>query len=119
MGRVQITLERSYEEDFYPAQDGETLAVDFWSYLNALQARLGWTKLDDRVWDYLEELERDLEPLLEALPGEPSLPYLSRMVARWAAGDAAGERDALRTQVANMLIRALDAQDSLARVDPA
>jgi hypothetical protein len=107
-------FERSFEEDFYIAVDGPTLALDFWSYLNALQARLGWTREDDRMWDYIEEMERDLVPLLEALPGEAPLPFLLRVLEEWRPGTPDGERDAVRGGVAAMLRHALDAQADLA-----
>lgn len=107
-------FERSFEEDFYLAPDGSTLAIDFWSYLNALQARLGWTTEDDRMWDYLEELERDLVPLLEALPGEPPLPFLARICGMWGHARSNDERAAVRRAVAEMLQHALAAQADLA-----
>lgn len=111
-----VSLERRFDEDFYLALDGATLAIDFWSYLNALQARLGWTPLDDRLWDYLEELERDVEPLIESLPGAAAEPYLRRLAAAWAAsndGEAGdGERDGVRRQIAAMLEQALHHQPS-------
>ncbi|MFD3524246.1 hypothetical protein [Streptomyces sp. NPDC058653] len=105
-----ITLERRFDEDFRVASDGPTLAIDFWSYLNALQARLGWTPADDRTWDYLEELERDIEPLIETLPDADAAPYLRRLIDTWAAGGA-GERDDLRQRVAAMLRQALRNQE--------
>ncbi|WP_330176913.1 hypothetical protein OG875_27520 [Streptomyces sp. NBC_01498] len=101
-----ISLERRFDEDFHVAADGPTLAIDFWSYLNALQARLGWTPADDRTWDYLEELGRDIEPLIETLPDADAAPYLRRLVDRWAARGP-GERDDLRQSVAAMLLAAL------------
>lgn len=105
-----ITLERSFEEDFRPAADGQTLTVDFWSYLNALQARLGWGPADDRAWGYLEELERDIEPLIERLPDAAPAPYLRRIADSWTAGGE-GERGALRRDVAAMLRQALRNQE--------
>ncbi|MFF3753249.1 hypothetical protein ACFYYH_22740 [Streptomyces sp. NPDC002018] len=105
-----ITLERPFDEDFSPAADASTLSVDFWSYLNALQARLGWTPADDRAWEYLEELERDIEPLIEALPDADATPYLRRLADGWAA-PGTGERDDLRRRVAAMLRRALRNQE--------
>lgn len=113
-----ITLERRFDEDFHLAPDGPTLAIDFWSYLNALQARLGWTPADDRTWDYLEELERDIEPLIETLSdtgsqadaGFDAAPYLRRLIDTWAARGA-GERDDLRRRVAAMLRHALRNQE--------
>lgn len=107
-----ITLERRFDEDFHLAPDGPTLAIDFWSYLNALQARLGWTPADDRTWDYLEELRRDIEPLIQTLPDSHSgaAPYLRRLIDTWAARGA-GERDDLRQRVAAMLRQALRNQE--------
>ncbi|MFD5779079.1 hypothetical protein [Streptomyces sp. NPDC126933] len=111
-----ITLERHFDEDFYVAADGATLAIDFWSYLNALQARLGWTSADDRTWRYLEELVRDIEPLIEALPdtdGDADAePYLRRLIDAWAS-HGAGERDDLRQRVAAMLRQALRARSAV------
>ncbi|MFD7894881.1 hypothetical protein [Streptomyces sp. NPDC059479] len=105
-----ISLERSFDEDFSPAADTPTLSVDFWSYLNALQARLGWSPAEDRAWEYLEELERDIEPLIEALPGADATPYLRRLADTWAARGT-GERDDLRRRVAAMLRQALRNQE--------
>ena len=101
-----VTLERRFDEDFHVAVDDATLAIDFWSYLNALQARLGWTPADDRMWDHLEELERDVEPLIEGLPDAPAEPYLRRLVASWTTGGD-GERGDLRRYIASMLQEAL------------
>jgi hypothetical protein len=102
-----VALERRFDEDFHLSADPATLSVDFWSYLNALQARLGWTPADDRTWDWLEELERDIEPLIETLPGGDPAPYLRRLADSWGRPGAAEERDDLRRGIADMLRLAL------------
>lgn len=109
-----VALERRFDEDFHIAADASTLSVDFWSYLNALQARLGWTPADDRAWAWLEELERDLEPLIETLPEGDAEPYLRRLADAWASHGGPGERDDLRRGVAAMLRQALRNQQEQA-----
>ncbi|MGW4464775.1 hypothetical protein [Micromonospora sp. NPDC004704] len=105
-------LRNRFVDEFFVATDDEILLVDFWSFLNAAQARLDWSQLSDRVWDYLEELEREFEPVLEGLVPTAPGPFLVELSRRWAEPDepeagTAAERLAVRHEVAAMLAEAL------------
>ncbi|WP_329110669.1 hypothetical protein OG792_16765 [Micromonospora sp. NBC_01699] len=110
-----VYLRNRFVDEFFVATDDEILLVDFWSFLNAAQARLDWSQLSDRVWNYLEELEREFEPALEGLAPTAPGPFLAELSRRWAApagpnapAGPAAERVAVRHEVAAMLAEALE-----------
>jgi hypothetical protein len=89
-------LAPAFGEEFHLASDDEVLAVDFWSYLNARQARLPLGAEATPLWDLLEELERELEPLLDERTALGHREFLAATAQRWSA--EAG-RPALRREV--------------------
>ena len=66
-----------FADEFRLAGDPQTLLIDFWSFLNASQSALDWGSAADRVWDLLEEMERELED------GEPTFSWLASVADRW------------------------------------
>jgi hypothetical protein len=98
----------TFGEEFHVATDDEVLAVDFWSYLNARQARLPLREEANPLWDLLEELERELEPLLDERTSLGHHEFLAAAAQLWSAeaGPPALRRE-VRREVGAMLREAL------------
>jgi hypothetical protein len=91
-------LTPTFGEEFRLAADGEMLAVDFWSYLNARQARLPLDADSNPLWDCIEELEREVEPLLDRRTPESATDFLASISRQWMA-QAQARPSMLRSQV--------------------
>lgn len=105
-------LTPTFGEEFRLATDDEILAVDFWSYLNARQARLPLTAGSQPLWNCLEELERDLEPLLDERTPLSHREFLASASRKWTTEpDAATLRTQVRHEVGAMLGEALTATE--------
>jgi hypothetical protein len=76
-------LEPTFAEDFRVDRDPRTLALDFWSYLNARQANLGWGERDHRLWSHLELALADVKPVLLDPRPERFRPFLEALVGLW------------------------------------
>lgn len=83
-------IEPSFSDEFRVDDDPRVVALDFFSYINARQANLGWNERDDRIWRYLEDALDDLRPLLFK-DVEDSVRGLRSVVSRWAKEAPRGE----------------------------
>jgi hypothetical protein len=101
-------LSPEFGEEFHVATDDEVLAVDFWSYLNARQARLPLGDVATPLWDLLEELERELEPLLDERASLGHRDFMAAAALLWSAeaGPPALRRE-VRREAGAMLSGAL------------
>src|ERR1700759_4268334 len=103
-------LNPGFGEEFHLATDDEVLAVDFWSYLNARQARLPLAADTQPLWDFIEELERDLEPLLDERPALSHREFLASASREWSAEHGPPTlRAQVRKEAGAMLTEALAA----------
>jgi hypothetical protein len=108
-------VEPTFAEEFYIDDDPRMLALDFWSYINARQANLGWSEPDHRLWWHLEETLTEVKPVLVDPRQERFRPFLLDLVERWkspkqvpvAQPGAAEEAHLVRRELADMLAGAL------------
>ena len=108
-------LDPAFAEEFHVDRDPRMLALDFWSYLNARQANLGWSERDHRLWWHLELALSEVKPVLLDPKQERFGPYLEGLVGRWRAPaesgsappGAAEEAQQVRRELAEMLEDAL------------
>lgn len=101
-------LAPTFSEEFHVATDHEVLAVDFWSYLNARQARLPLGADATPLWDVLEELERELEPLLDERTPLGYREFLASASRQWLAESGPPAlRGEVRREAGAMLSQAL------------
>lgn len=113
-------LEPTFAEEFHVDRDPRMVALDFWSYLNARQANLGWGERDHRLWSHLETALADVKPVLLDPQQDRFRPYLERLVVHWRSSAPApstppgAEEEArqVRLELADMLDDALRRQDS-------
>lgn len=106
----------TFAEDFLVDGDPRMVALDFWSYINARQANLGWEERDDRLWWQLEHALTEVKPvLLDPNPGR-FRPFLVMLVEHWrtidhvpspALPEAVKEAQEIRRELADMLHGAL------------
>lgn len=107
-------LQPTFAEEFHVAQDDQTLAIDFWAYLNARQANLGWEPADDRLWQHIDEVLREVKPVVSG--GEEVGVSLGALARHWRQGadensaNADPEKHELRRELAAMLLAAKDEQ---------
>lgn len=108
-------LEPTFAEEFYVDRDPRIVALDFWSYINARQANLGWAERDHRLWWHLEQALADLKPVLVNPQQERFRPFLTTLADEWkgsgpvpsAPPGAVEEAEQVRAELADMLIGAL------------
>lgn len=106
-------LEPTFQEEFRLADDDETLAIDFWAYINARQANLGWAVPDDRVWDCLDEVLGEIKPALADEGNQAYEQHLSSLARRLlepvegSDGAFAPESQQVRRELGEMLAQAL------------
>jgi hypothetical protein len=101
-------LSPGFGEEFHLATDDEVLAVDFWSYLNARQARLPLAADTQPLWDFIEELEQDLEPLLDERTALSHREFLTSASREWSDEDGPPAlRAEVRREAGAMLTEAL------------
>jgi hypothetical protein len=113
-------VEPPFAEEFYVDDDPRMVALDFWSYINARQANLGWNERDHRLWCHLEQTLTEVKPVLIDPRQERFRPFLLELVEHWrnpgqipspqtGAGEEAEE---VRRELADMLDGALVARSS-------
>ena len=108
-------VEPAFADEFYVDDDPRMLALDFWSYINARQANLGWSEPHHRLWWHLERTLRDVKPVLINPQQERFRPFLVDLVERWrnpaegssTSNGAAEEEQEVRRELADMLEGAL------------
>lgn len=113
-------LDPAFAEEFYVDRDPRVVALDFWSYLNARQANLGWGERDHRLWQHLEFALSDVKPVLLDPEQDRFRPYLESLVGQWrsatspmsAPPGAEEEARRVRLELADMLADALRQQAS-------
>lgn len=108
-------LEPTFADEFYVDGDPRMLALDFWSYLNARQANLGWSERHHRLWWHLEHALSEVKPVLVHPEQERFRPHLEGLVAQWRSSVPVGsappgaveEAQQVRRELAEMLEDAL------------
>lgn len=112
-------VEPAFAEEFYIDEDPRMLALDFWSYINARQANLGWSEPDHRLWLHLEQTLTEVKPVLIDPQQERFRPFLLDLVDRWrdpaqapsTLAGAAEEEQEVRRELADMLEGALSGRE--------
>ena len=112
-------IQPAFAEEFYVDPDPRIVALDFWSYINARQANLGWNERDSRLWWYLEQALAEVKPVLVDPVQEQFRPFLLALAENWRAPDvpsappgAVEEAQEVRCELADMLDEALGSDNA-------
>jgi hypothetical protein len=111
MGHITPT----FAEEFHIDHDPKMVALDFWSYINARQANLGWSERDHRMWWHLEQALVEVKPVLLDPQADRFAPFLAALAEEWRSAQrvpaappgAQEEAREVRRELADMLTGAL------------